>query len=166
VYGGRPADLGRITNGGASDGNFDLSVNDGVFAGGRAALLALDGLLRQWSGASAWVDERKDVWWRNQFVFNLALARLDCAVELHPVFNLQLNSQEALLEVSPIGQMDAIWQGQGVRILHFNGHGRHKYLQWRDEFHQRAKAAIQGYGSLKAADLRINGAKHSCGDNL
>jgi hypothetical protein len=161
VYGGRPADLGRITNGGASDGNFDLPVNDGMFAGGRTALLALDGLLRQWPGARAWVDDRKDVWWRNQFVFNLALARLNCAVELHAGFNLQLNSQEVSLEVNPIGQMDAIWQGQEVRILHFNGNGRHKYLQWREEFHQRAKTAIQGRIPLKAGHHQTNGAEHS-----
>ena len=110
----------------AGEGNFDLPVNDGLFAGSRGALLALDGLLRRWPSASAWVDERRDICWRNQFVFNLALARLHCAVELDPVFNIQLNSQDVALSGDGEMPMSAHWRGQPVRVLHFNGGGRQK----------------------------------------
>ena len=37
VYGGRPSDLHRIMNGANREGNFDLPVNDGLFAGSRGA---------------------------------------------------------------------------------------------------------------------------------
>ena len=65
------------------------------------------------------MDERRDVWWRNQFVFNLALARLRCAVELDPVFNIQLNAQEVDLSADRETAMSAHWHGQLVRVLHF-----------------------------------------------
>ena len=35
--GGRPSDLHRIMNGANREGNFDLPVNDGLFAGGQGA---------------------------------------------------------------------------------------------------------------------------------
>ncbi|HET7237984.1 MAG TPA: hypothetical protein VFI76_03085, partial [Terrimicrobiaceae bacterium] len=108
------------------------------------ALLALDGLLRRWPSAIAWVDERRDIWWRNQFVFNLALARLRCAVELDPVFNIQLNSQDVALSGDRETAMSAHWHGQRVRVLHFNGGGRKKYAQWRAEFHSRARTSLSG----------------------
>ena len=144
VYGGRPGDLHRIMNGASREGNFDLPVNDGLFAGSRGALLALDGLLRRWPSANAWIDERRDVWWRNQFVFNLALARLRCAVELDPVFNIQLNAQEVDLSADRETALSAHWHGQLVRVLHFNGRGRQKYTHWRAEFYDRAKSSLSG----------------------
>jgi len=93
-------------------------------------LLAVEGLIRSWTSASAWVDERRDVWWRNQFVFNLALAHSNCGLELDPVFNVQLNSQDVWLEREN-GRARALWQERPVRVLHFNGRGRNRYADWR-----------------------------------
>lgn len=129
VYGGRAYDLDRI-GGTAADGGYELVVNDGTFAAGREALLTLDGELRRWTGAPGWVDERPHIYWRNQLVFNLALARLGCGVEIDPAFNIQLNSQDVEIGWRD-GRVAAHWQGRRARILHFNGLGRYKHPEWR-----------------------------------
>jgi hypothetical protein len=49
-------------------------VNDGLFAGSRGALLALDGVIRTIPDAPAWINQHSNNWWRNQFIFSLALA--------------------------------------------------------------------------------------------
>ncbi len=133
VYGGQPGDLTRLLGRHNGEGAYSLVVNDGLFAGGRAALLALDGLIRSWAHAPRWVDERGDIWWRNQFVFNLALARMGCGVELDPLYNIQLNSQEVewQREETP---PQAVWRGRRACVLHFNGLGRHKYPEMRGQF--------------------------------
>lgn len=135
VYGGREADLTLLL--GTPDGEavYSLVVNDGLFAGGRAALLSLDGFLRGLPHAARWTDERRDIWWRNQFLFNLALARLRCGVELDASYNLQLNSHEVEFS-SQEGRVQARWDDRPVRVLHFNGLGRHKYPEWRNLFAQ------------------------------
>lgn len=133
VYKGGGADIARVAGRDGGEGDYALVVNDGLFAGGRAALLALDSLVRGWEGAAAWVDEREDVWWRNQFVFNLALARLRCGVELSPVYNVQLNSQDVEPSLAG-GRARATWRGQEARVLHFNGGGRAKYPELRGRF--------------------------------
>jgi hypothetical protein len=130
IYGGRPQDLGRLLGNNNGEGAYSLVVNDGTFAGSRNALLGLEGLIRSWTGAATWVDERRDVWWRNQFVFNLALAHSNCGIELDPVFNVQLNSQDVRLEHDN-GYARALWQDRPVRVLHFNGRGRNRYADWR-----------------------------------
>jgi hypothetical protein len=139
VYGGYPADLTRLLGHQNGEGAYSLVVNDGTFAGGRTALLTLDGLIRSWTQAPGWVDERRDVWWRNQFIFNLALARLDCGIELDATYNVQLNSQNVCMQGAN-GRAQALWQDRPVRVLHFNGNGRHKYPEWRGRF-ARAPAA-------------------------
>lgn len=131
VYGGRPADLVRLLGREQGEGRYSLVVNDGIFVAGRAALLALDSVIRNWTAAPSWVDERKDIWWRNQFVFNLALAHLRCGVELDPLYNIQLHSQDVQFQHNN-DQIQGIWHGQPVRILHFNGYGRNKYRDWRE----------------------------------
>jgi hypothetical protein len=133
LYGGRPGDLRKITGADGGEGAYPLVVNDGIFAGGRAALLALDALLRRWTGAPGWIDERGDVWWRNQAVFNLAMAHLRCGVELDPTFNVQLNTEEVEMACEG-GRVAARWRGRPVRVLHFNGRGRHLYPEWSGLF--------------------------------
>lgn len=129
LYYGRSSDIRRLT-GDDRGGDFTLVVNDGTFAARREALLHLDGEIARWNDAPAWVDERRDVPYRNQFVFNLALARSNCAVEIDPAYNVQLNWQDATIGWRD-GRVDARWHGRPVRILHFNGDGRHKHLAWR-----------------------------------
>ncbi|WP_437299171.1 CmcI family methyltransferase [Sorangium sp. So ce426] len=112
---------------------YPLAVNDGLFAAERSAMLALDGFIRELPGAVAWVDQRRDNWWRNQFIFNLALARLDCAVELDPTWNLQLHAQDVEW-ADRDGRARAEWHGRPVRVLHFSGVGRRKYPEQRNKF--------------------------------
>lgn len=137
VYSGYPADLTRLLGHQNGEGAYSLVVNDGIFAGSRTALLTLDGLIRSWTNARQWVDERRDVWWRNQFIFNLVLARLDCGIELDPTYNVQLNSQDVCMQ-RVNGSVEAKWQNRLVRVLHFNGAGRGKCKEWRGEFARAA----------------------------
>ena len=131
IYGGRADDFARILGNHVNgEPTYSLVVNDGLFAGRRTALLELDGLIRSWTNAPAWVDERRDVWWRNQFVFNLALARLNCGVELDSIYNVNLHSQDVDLRRAN-GGVEALWRGRRARVLHFNGWGRNKYQAWR-----------------------------------
>lgn len=130
AYCGAPGDLERIIGEDRGEGAYPLVVNDGIFAGSRTALLALDATIRGWPGAAGWVDERRDVWWRNQAVFNLAVAHLRCGAELDPAWNVQLHAQE--VEVAwEDGRMSARWNGRPARVLHFSGVGRNKHPAWR-----------------------------------
>ncbi len=121
--------LGRVND----EAAYGMIVNDGFFAGSRRALLAVDNLIRNMLPAAAWVDHYPDHGWRNQFVFNLALARLRCAVELDARYNLQLhmhNPQVQMISKRP----QAIWRGRSAHVLHFCGWGRDKYSEWRKHF--------------------------------
>jgi hypothetical protein len=129
VYGGRRQDLQHL--GGGGQAAYGLVVNDGLFAARRGALLAVDSAIRGIHGARAWVDERPDVWWRNQLVFNVALARLGAGVELDPVYNIQLQGQDVALSRGGDGRPRVTWQGRDVRGLHFNGSGRVRYSRLR-----------------------------------
>lgn len=133
VYWGSRADWQQVFNASAEEAAYPLVVNDGLFAGNRAALLALDGVIRAMPQAAAWIDQHRNNWWRNQFVFNLALARLRCGVELDPTYNVQLHTQEVQI-TDQYGRMRASWHGRPVRVLHFCGAGRHKYPEWRSRF--------------------------------
>jgi hypothetical protein len=138
----RYTDLGHILEtayqGGAPEffppGNrlarYPLVVNDGLFAGGRDALLALDHTVRELPGAVAWVDRDAHIDWRNQFVFNTALATLDSGVELDPTWNVQLHAQE----VTAAGSADrpvARWRDRDARVLHFCAPAKQKYPELR-----------------------------------
>ncbi|MEW6734676.1 MAG: NPCBM/NEW2 domain-containing protein [Acidobacteriota bacterium] len=133
IYGGRSSDLARLLGRVNGEQTYPLVVNDGLFAGSRLALLALDGLIRSWTNAIEWVDERRDIWWRNQFIFNLALARMNCGIELDPTYNLQLHFQDVKMHRIS-GRVAGLWQSRVARVLHFNGWGRNKYPEWRGLF--------------------------------
>ena len=131
-YRGDDRDLGTLLGRASEEGNYNLLVNDGVFAGSRFAMLALDNLIRNMSHAAAWVDFYQDHGWRNQFIFNLALARLRCGVELDWRYNLQMHMrdpQPATID----GRPRATWRGQTAHVLHFCGWGRNKYSDWRKQ---------------------------------
>jgi len=132
-YAGRPSDMEALLGQVFDEGNYDLIVNDGVFAGSRGALLALDGIIRGMRGAPAWVDARPDHGWRNQFIFNLALARLHCGVEIAPVYNWQTHECDVDLEAES-GQVLTRGGGRAVRLLHFCGPGRDRYPEIRARF--------------------------------
>jgi hypothetical protein len=132
-YRGDDRDLGILLGRVNDEGNFAMLVNDGVFAGSRYALLALDNIIRNMPHAAAWVDFYPDHGWRNQFVLNLALARLRCAVELDWRYNLQMHMNDPHLETVE-GEPRAILRGQKAHVLHFCGWGRDKYAEWRRQF--------------------------------
>lgn len=113
--------------------NYSLVVNDGLFAASRQAMLSLDAAIRAMTGAVRWVDARRDTWWRNQFVFNLALARLQCGVEIDPTFNLQLHVRDVQMKEEGV-VLSADWLGRAVRVLHFSGAGKQKYAAWRGRY--------------------------------
>jgi predicted O-methyltransferase YrrM len=132
IYGGNGSDLERLQIK-PDEEAYPLVVNDGLFAGGRSALLALDGSIRAMPQASAWVDGHARVSWRNQFIFNLALARLQCGVELDSTFNVQLHGQDVVFHEEG-ARLRAIWRGRPARVLHFSGGAKRKYPQWQGKF--------------------------------
>ena len=100
-----------------------------MFAGTAAALCAVDGVIRRMPQAIAWMEERRRMcWWRNQFIFNLALAQLHCGVEVDGGYNVQLHTKD--VQVAGEGRgVQVSWQGRPVRVLHFCGVGKRKYPQ-------------------------------------
>jgi predicted O-methyltransferase YrrM len=132
AYGGSDLD-GQYLFASDDEANYALVVNDGLFAGSRAALLALDGTIRGMAGATTWIDQRRDIWWRNQFVFNLALARLRCGIELDGTYNVQLHAQDVRIHRAG-ARIEAEWHGRPARVLHFSGVGRRKYSEWQGHF--------------------------------
>jgi hypothetical protein len=128
AYDGAVEDIERILGRAGDEAQYPLVVNDGVFAGSRSALLALDATIRAMPGAAAWCDARPRISWRNQFVFNLALAQLRCGVELSPAFNVQLHAQDVEVDLRGV-RPRATWQGHDVRVVHRSGVGRRKHLE-------------------------------------
>lgn len=154
VYGGTPRDL-EILGISAEEAAYPLVVNDGVFAAGRSALLALDGVIRAIPHARAWTDGNMRVWWRNQFVFNLAIARLRCGVELDSVYNLQLHAHN----IQPVDEsvyIDAEWQGRKTRVLHFSGGAKQNYHAVRN-LYSRVDTPVpnSGPGDTYSVFLRV-----------
>jgi hypothetical protein len=127
VYTGSTADLERFLGELLGEPYRELVANDGVFAAGRNAMLAVDSAIRSMPGAAEWVDANS---LRNQFLFNLAIARMRCAVQLDDTYNLQLHAQDVEMARRD-GRVEARWRGRTVRILHFNAGGRHKHAEWR-----------------------------------
>jgi predicted O-methyltransferase YrrM len=128
IYYGSDQDLARILGDVSDEASYPVVVNDGLFAGSRTALLHLDACIRRMPNAIAWTDEREDIFWRNQFIFNLALARLNCGWYLDHSYNLQLHFKDAEVHVGPGGPR-AYFEGRPVKVLHRNGQGREKYPQ-------------------------------------
>ncbi len=133
LYGGHSSDIARIIGSADGESAYPLVVNDGLFAASRHALLALDSIVRRWQDAPRWVDEQAHIRWRNQFIFNLAMAHLRCGVELDPTYNLQVFYQNLDIRRDG-GYVQATWNGRPARVLHFNGHSWHKYQDLQNLF--------------------------------
>ncbi|HEY6795473.1 MAG TPA: hypothetical protein VI248_12420 [Kineosporiaceae bacterium] len=120
--------------------SYPLVLNDGLMAARRSALLALEARVRALPDVVRWVDERPDVRWRNQFAVNVALAKGACAVELDPIWNLQLNTRA----LEPCEDLDDVrWLGRRVRVLHFNGAGaKQRYDPLRRQLRARIAGAV------------------------
>jgi hypothetical protein len=125
-YCGKPDEIPMLQLSDA-DLAYPLMVNDGVFAASRYAMLALDSQLRSITNAPRWLDAAPSVGWRNQFLFNLALARLDAGVELDGRWNVQMHACDVEWDTST-ARLRAAWQGRPAHIVHFSGTGKTKYL--------------------------------------
>lgn len=145
IYGGRDNDVERILGPGAQVAPTPI-LNDGVFAGSRPALAALDAEIRAMPGAAAWV--RAGVPWRNQCIFNLAVGRLGTLCELDGTYNVQLHASDVEVRTTPAGP-HATWQGRPVRVLHVNGAGR----QRRPELQRRHSGVRHPLGRPAHGDL-------------
>ena len=132
-YAGQAGDVALLIGGPSGAGRYPFVCNDGLFAGGRTAMLALDSTIRGWPESARWLDEKPDVRRRHQFVFNLVLAHLNCGVELDATYNLQLSSADAEVH-DDCGRTRASWRGKTIKVLHFDGNGRHKYPEHRGRY--------------------------------
>lgn len=134
IYGGSPGDIQYLMGTQAtSEGDYPLFVNSGLFAGSDTAFLEVDQTIRSWPRSLQWMQQRDDIWWREQFLFNLVLAHRRCGVELDAGYNVQLHVFDVDTH-SKAGRMEASWRGQPVKVLHFSGTGRNKYPEWRNLF--------------------------------
>jgi hypothetical protein len=140
-YAGKATDLGLLLGTAENEAGYPFVVNDGVFAGSRRALLSVESILRSLPGAAAWTDQLHDHGWRNQFLFNLVLARLNCGVELDGIFNVQMHMNDVQWEKDVNGGVHAVWRGRPCRILHFCGWGRDKNVDWRRQAAQNCAAS-------------------------
>ena len=96
-------------------------VNDGLFAGSRDALLTLDATMRDWLPRSRqWLSKGPGHGCGNQFLFNLALAHLNCGVPLDEKFNMQVQAREIGFTRLD-GRTTAAHKGRFVHVLHFCG---------------------------------------------
>ena len=134
LYGSSGEDVERMCGRGSVDLlDYPLVVNDGFFAARRTAINAVDEVIRGFPSAANWVTNKaSELPWRNQFLFNLALAKLGAAVKVDDVYNWQLNLWNAQVEVHD-GAFSANGGGRSIRCLHFNGGGRKKYSEWRHQ---------------------------------
>jgi predicted O-methyltransferase YrrM len=155
AYAGKVSDVAALLGSSNGEERYPFVANDGLFAGSRTALLALDGAIRAMNGAAAWVDARHDIGWRNQLVFNLALAKLQCGVPLDDAYNVQLHTQDVQPR-SEGARLRATWQGRDAHVLHFSGCGRNKYPETRGLFAHQSAALVgapagDGYAAFLSA---------------
>lgn len=143
LYHGQPDEASRLL--GERVAPYPLVVNDGLFAGSRTALLALDSGVRAMPELRAWMDRRPDIAWRNQFLFNAALAESASGVELNPIYNLQLNRRSVRM-FREGSRPRAEWHGKPVSVVHFNGDGRRKHAEWHGIYSRPGPALTSAVG--------------------
>jgi hypothetical protein len=142
IYFGHESDLSRFAGKVNGELDYPFVVNDGVFAGGKQALLSLDGELRRLPNAVAWMEEKPRVCsWRNQFLFNLALARLGSGWELDGAWNVQLHTHDVEFVPSDVPAREVRFRGRPVGLLHFCGVGKQKYADWRTRWRHSVSGA-------------------------
>lgn len=118
---------------------FPLVVNDGIFAGTRAALCGLDDFLRGVDAPAGWVDDPgKNILWRNQFVLNLALAQTRSGVKLDSRYNVQLHT-EAIHFSESSGFIEAESDYRRAAVVHFDGRGKYREVAWQGRFRAISK---------------------------
>jgi hypothetical protein len=139
-YQGQESDLEYLLDTPAQEARFTLLVNDGVFAAKRAGMLRLDRFMRSIAPrAPNWLDSPPYIGARNQFIFNLALARLGCGLALDELYNMLPSVRSLNLDQSS-SPPRATCEERDVRIIHFAGSGRIHYPEMRRVFVPPAEA--------------------------
>lgn len=117
------------------EGDCNFIVNGGVIAGCRKAWLSLDNAMRTYMPhSSAWDASKQGVTWREQAIFNLALAKTQHYTELNPMFNVQMLSARPEIKAQDKFML-AFLDRQMVNILHFNGQpGKEIYKSFATKF--------------------------------
>jgi predicted O-methyltransferase YrrM len=124
-----------------ADRRYPLVVNDGVFAATRKGIEALDAVIRGMPGARQFLDGAPSIGWRNQLILNLALARLDCGVELDGAWNVQLHATEVQWDdTTPL--LRATWRGRTARAVHFSGWSKQKYPQVQGRYARAGRPLV------------------------
>lgn len=119
-------------------------VNDGLIAASQSGMNSLDTVIRNFPDAASWVSMKSDsIPWRNQFVFNLALAKLDSTVLMNDTMNWQLNHQDVILDQEE-GIVKTKATQSPVTCLHYNGGGRNKCQNIRKEYLLPVELCIKG----------------------
>ncbi|WP_231741101.1 Stf0 family sulfotransferase [Thalassoglobus neptunius] len=134
--------------------DFPLVVNDGFFLASRPALNSVDELIRSFPGAVDWIEEKSQaIPWRNQFVFNLALAKLGTAVEIDQSMNWQLNHRSLELD-GETGTVRTTSMGTPLKVIHFNGGGRNRYPILREQFHRDSHLESPSQACMATSTVR------------
>jgi glycosyltransferase involved in cell wall biosynthesis len=110
------ADLETIA-GGSNLGAHRLVVHDGMFCARRDALLAVAAEIEAMKAAPAWVGTGRGARRRLGMVFNAALAKLGCAVEVDRRYNVQVRKQPVTRRVQR-GREEVLFRGCRVAVLH------------------------------------------------
>uniref|UniRef100_A0A7C4LJE9 Glycosyltransferase n=1 Tax=Schlesneria paludicola TaxID=360056 RepID=A0A7C4LJE9_9PLAN len=132
MYGGQTRDADLLLGCDASAAlKYPLVVNDGLFAGTRSALCGLDDLLRGMTRAADWVDDATvNKPWRNQFVYNLAMAQAEAGIELDSRYNIHLHFEPIEFRGTPLA-LEAGSEGRRAAVVHFDGYGKGKFPEQR-----------------------------------
>ena len=144
LYVGHPHELEQLlTKLDPPESEYPLVVNDGFFAASNAALASIDSTIRGFSGHIAWVDDvRSHCPWRNQFIFNLAIAQTKSGLELHSRYNVQLNVQKASFHETESGLHATMFSGSRAAVVHFNGRSREYHSEWQGIYRDAQSPAI------------------------
>jgi hypothetical protein len=139
VYYASPDDI-KFLNMNEFEKQYNIMVNNGVYAGTRKSILALEAAVRSFLPNAAYWERfalANKIFWREQAIFNIALAKNNAAVPLSDLFNYQLNSKD--VEIRHVAGKPLVYaDGQKVKVLHFNGMGRSKYLALQDYYAMKA----------------------------
>ena len=136
----------------ASERNYPFVVNNGVYCGSKKAILALESLVKSTLPNSAYWEKfaiSSKVFWREQAVFNIALARGSMGVEISELYNMQLHTRVVSAQYMPYVP-DITYCGEKVKILHFNGSGREKYVETQQYYNDKCSLV-----SLPDNDLKL-----------
>lgn len=117
------------------EGESTFIVNGGLIAGSKKAWLSLDNTMRTYlPNSTIWDTQKQGITWREQAIFNLALAKTQHYSELSPYLNVQLLHATPDIKEEE-GMIIAFENRQPVSILHFNGApGKEKYKHFSGKF--------------------------------